>query len=178
MRSYPLNLTWVSQALCLRGRWRMRVRVRVRERGQKGFHPSSVADSSPSRAQVIPAERSAMSQASGTSPARALARAPVVDSSGKERSLHHEPGAVVLRKTPSELFTTMRLGAMSANTGVHGYHRECPARSGRLAVSSKHFWPHSLSSLKLPLFDASAPSFDACRPRRRGPPVCERNSVH
>jgi hypothetical protein len=86
----------------------MRMRVRVRERGQKGFHPSSVADSSPSRAQVIPAERSAMSQASGTSPARALARAPVVDSSGKERSLHHEPGAVVLRKTPSELFTTMR----------------------------------------------------------------------
>ena len=49
-----------------------------------------------------------MSQASGTSPARALARAPAVDSSGKERSPHHEPGAVVLRKTPSELLTTMR----------------------------------------------------------------------
>jgi len=28
--------------------------------------------------------------------------------------------------------------------------------------SSKHFLSHAFSSLKLPLFDASAPSFDAC----------------
>ena len=31
--------------------------------------------------------------------------------------------------------------------------------------SSKHFLPHSCSSLKLPLFDASVPSLDACSQR-------------
>ena len=37
--------------------------------------------------------------------------------------------------------------------------------SSQVSPFSKHFLPHSLSSLKLPLFDASAPSFDACSQR-------------
>jgi len=35
----------------------------------------------------------------------------------------------------------------------------------RWSRSSKHFLPHSLSFLKLPLFAASVPSFDACSQR-------------
>ena len=35
----------------------------------------------------------------------------------------------------------------------------------RWSRSSKHFLPHSLSSLRLPLFDASVPSLDACSQR-------------
>ena len=35
----------------------------------------------------------------------------------------------------------------------------------RWSRSSKHFLPHSLSSLKLPLLDASVPSLDACSQR-------------
>jgi hydroxyethylthiazole kinase len=49
-----------------------------------------------------------MSKASGASPAGALARARAFDSSGKEHSPHHEPGAVVLVKKICEIVLMMR----------------------------------------------------------------------